>query len=164
MADNLEKLRKVAQNLRIELQKEDSAGKILQHLFEKTVEPTLIQPTFITDYPTDTSPLAKRKRDDPSKTERFELFIGGIEIANGFSELNDPQDQRARFEDQVKKRAGGDQEAHLLDEDYLKALEHGMPPTAGEGIGMDRIIMLFTNQTSIREVILFPQLRPEQSS
>ena len=133
-ADNLKKLREVAQNLRIQLQKDDSIGKILQYLFEKTVEPTLIQPTFVTDYPTDTSPLAKRKRDDPSRTERFELFIGGIEMANGFSELNDPQDQRARFEDQVKKRAGGDQEAHLLDEDYLKALEHGMPPTAGEGI------------------------------
>jgi len=162
-ADNLKKLWEVPQNLRIQFQKEDSSGKILQLLFEKTVEPTLIQPTFVTDYPTDTSPLAKRKMDDPSRTDRFELFIGGIEMANGFSELNDPQDQRARFEDQVKKRAGGDQEAHPLDEDYLRALEHGMPPTAGEGVGLDRIIMLFTSQTSIREVILFPQLRPEQS-
>ena len=152
----------VAQKLSVPVKGDEPTGKVLQEIFERTVEPTLIAPTFITDYPTDISPLARRKADQPSLTDRFELFIGGLEIANAFSELNDPFDQRARFEDQVKKRAEGDLEAHPMDEDFLRALEHGMPPTAGEGIGMDRLVMLLTNQTSIRDVILFPQLRSEK--
>jgi len=135
-------------------------GKMQEALFEAGVEPHLSGPVFITDFPTAISPLAKRKPDQPNLTERFELYIAGREIANAFSELNDPQDQRARFEAQVAQRDAGDQEAHQMDEDYLLALEYGMPPTAGEGIGIDRLVMLLTNQASIRDVILFPQMRP----
>ena len=145
-----------------ELKGGESYWKLVTLLFEQTVEPTLIQPTFITDFPVETSPLAKRKASDPELTDRFELYIAAREIANAFSELNDPLDQRRRFEAQMAERAKGDLEAQHLDEDFLRALEHGMPPTAGEGIGIDRLVMLLTNQTSIRDVILFPQLRPEK--
>jgi lysyl-tRNA synthetase class 2 len=140
---------------------DDPLGQVQAAIFEHTIEETLINPTFITDFPTDVSPLAKRRRDDPTLTERFELIVVGREVANGFSELNDPIDQRRRFEAQMAQRAGGDEEAHQLDDDYLRALEHGMPPTAGEGIGIDRLVMLLTDQASIRDVILFPQMKPE---
>jgi len=146
----------------IEIDRRATHGKILDAIFKEKVEPHLIQPTFILDYPTELSPLAKRKRENPAFVERFELFIGGQEIVNAFSELNDPQDQRERFVEQMKAREAGDEEASLIDEDFVRALEYGMPPAAGEGIGIDRLFMIFTNSSSIRDVILFPQLKPEQ--
>jgi len=136
-------------------------GKVITKLFDLLVEPELIQPTFITGYPVEVSPLSRRSETDPSLTDRFELFIAGREIANGFSELNDPMDQRKRFQQQVQDRAAGDAEAHVMDEDYVEALSYGMPPTAGEGIGIDRMAMLFTDAPSIREVILFPHMKPK---
>ncbi len=150
-----------ARTLRLEVDPKSGLVPILNTIFEETVEPQLIQPTFVTDYPTEISPLARRKDSDPSLTDRFELYISGLELANAFSELNDPFDQRQRFESQEAQREAGDEEAQFLDEDYIRALEYGMPPAAGEGIGIDRLVMLFTNQASIRDVILFPQLRPE---
>lgn len=141
-----------------------SLGKLLMTIFEETVEERLVQPTFITHYPVEVSPLSRRNEEDPSLTDRFELFVAGREIANGFSELNDPLDQKQRFLDQLRERETGDEEAHQMDEDYIRALEYGMPPTAGEGIGIDRLVMLLTNTLSIREVILFPLLRPFKDS
>jgi len=157
------KLRKRAEYLGIAANGE-STGKIITKLFDLLVEPKLIQPTFITQYPLDVSPLSRRSQDDPSLVDRFELFIAGYEIANGFSELNDPEDQKERFLQQVEARKAGDEEAHFMDEDYIRALEYGMPPAAGEGVGIDRLVMLFTDLPSIREVILFPHLRPESET
>jgi lysyl-tRNA synthetase, class II len=136
-------------------------GKLVDELFGALVEPKLVQPTFITDYPREMSPLAKPKRGAPELTERFELIAAGKEIVNAYSELNDPIDQRERFEAQTRLRAAGDDEAHPIDEDYIRALEYGMPPTGGFGMGIDRLVMLLTNQPSIRDVILFPTMRPE---
>ncbi len=138
-----------------------SWGKLVEHLFEEYVEPKLIQPTFLLDYPLEISPLAKQKPDQPNLVERFEFFIGGLECGNAFSELNDPLDQRERFLSQGRASQAGDEEAHPMDEDYVTAMEHGMPPTGGLGFGIDRMVMLMTDQASIREVILFPQLRSE---
>ena len=136
-------------------------GKVVDALFEKYVEPNLIQPTYIKDFPQEISPLAKVHRDNPRLTERFELYIAGLEMANAFSELNDPEDQLKRFQEQVEAGRAGDDEAHQLDEDYVRALQHGMPPTGGLGIGVDRLVMLLTNTHSIQDVILFPQMKPE---
>jgi lysyl-tRNA synthetase class 2 len=136
-------------------------AKAWKDVFDELVEPTLVQPTFVTDFPVELSPLSKRKREDPRLVDRFELFVGRRELANAYTELNDPAEQRQRFEEQEKERARGDDEAQWLDEDYIRALEYGMPPTAGEGVGIDRLVMLFADQPSIREVILFPHLRPE---
>ncbi|HMK50070.1 MAG TPA: lysine--tRNA ligase [Thermodesulfovibrionales bacterium] len=151
-----------ARENRIEIEKGSNLGKILDEIFKEKVEPDLIQPTFITDHPVELSPLSKRKPENPGLVERFELFICAREIANAFSELNDPLDQRQRFLSQVEAKAQGDEEAHWMDEDFVRALEYGMPPAAGEGIGIDRLVMLLTNSQSIRDVILFPQLKPEQ--
>lgn len=144
----------------IQMTKTGRLGKVITKLFDAVVEPKLIQPTYITGYPVEVSPLSRRSDHEPEITDRFELFIGGREIANGFSELNDPVDQRERFSQQVESRAAGDQNAHLMDHDYIEALEYGMPPTAGEGIGIDRLVMLLTDADSIREVILFPHMKP----
>jgi lysyl-tRNA synthetase class 2 len=146
----------------VTLTKTGKTGKIITKLFDVLVQPHLVQPTFIHGYPAEVSPLSRRSDETPELTERFELFIGGREIANGFSELNDPADQRERFLDQLREREAGDAEAHWMDEDYLEALEYGMPPTAGEGIGIDRLTMLLTDAGSIREVILFPHMRPRE--
>jgi lysyl-tRNA synthetase class 2 len=156
-----ENAKKTAENLGINLKNSWGLGKIQIEIFEATVEEKLIQPTFVTEYPTEVSPLSRRNDKNPFITDRFELFIGGREIANGFSELNDSEDQAQRFLDQVNEKDAGDDEAMHYDADYIRALEYGMPPTAGEGIGIDRLVMLFTNSVSIRDVLLFPHMRPE---
>jgi lysyl-tRNA synthetase class 2 len=138
-----------------------TAGEALTDIFERTVEAKLIQPSIIYDYPVETSPLSKNKPDDPAFVERFEIYAAGMEIGNAYTELNDPQEQRRRFEMQLAMREQGDDEAHQMDEDYIRALAYGMPPTGGEGIGIDRLTMILTGSRSIRDVILFPLLRPE---
>ena len=153
--------RSIAEGMHIKAEQSWGAGKLLIEIFEKTVEDQLIQPTFITAYPTEVSPLSRRNDDDPFVTDRFEFFVGGRELANGFSELNDPEDQAERFRQQVVEKESGDDEAMHYDADYIRALEYGLPPTAGEGIGIDRLVMLLTNSPSIRDVILFPHMRPE---
>jgi lysyl-tRNA synthetase class 2 len=139
-------------------------GKTIADIFEAVAEEHLMQPTIIYEFPTAVSPLSKQKPDEPDWTERFEMYAGQMEIANGFSELNDPEDQRQRFEGQLRERERGDEEAHQMDEDYIRALSYGMPPAGGVGIGVDRLAMLLTNSQTIRDVILFPQLRPEKGS
>lgn len=151
----------IAQAMGIEIESYWGAGKLLTEIFEETVEHRLIQPTFITQYPAEVSPLARRNDANPFITDRFEFFVGGREIANGFSELNDAEDQAERFKAQVAAKDSGDDEAMFFDDDYITALEHGLPPTAGQGIGIDRLVMLFTNSHTIRDVVLFPAMRPQ---
>ncbi len=156
---SLDKLRSYSKTINLSYKDSWGAGKILLEIFEKSVEANLIQPTFVTEYPVEVSPLSRRNNENPLIADRFELFIGGKEIANGFCELNDPDDQAERFKEQVKAKADGDDEAMGFDEDYITALEHGMPPAVGVGVGIDRLVMMLTNQSSIRDVILFPQLK-----
>ncbi len=158
---HLDRVRELALSLNIAVKESWGLGKLQLEIFEKTVEPKLQQPTFITQYPAEVSPLSRRNDSDSSLTDRFELFIGGREIANGFSELNDAEDQEERFRHQVAERNQGDEEAMHFDEDYIRALEYGMPPAVGEGIGIDRLVMILTNAKSIRDVLLFPHMRPE---
>ncbi|MCP3850026.1 MAG: lysine--tRNA ligase [Gammaproteobacteria bacterium] len=157
--DDIDEARKIAESLEIPLKDSYGLGKVQIEIFEKTVEHRLMDPTFITAYPTEVSPLARRSDDDPFVTDRFEFFVGGRELANGFSELNDAEDQAGRFKQQVEEKEAGDDEAMHFDDDYITALEYGMPPTAGEGIGIDRLVMLLTDAPSIRDVLLFPHMR-----
>ncbi len=159
--DELESARRIATGLGVRIKPGFGLGKLRQEIFEATVEHRLVNPTFITAYPTETSPLARRNDQNPEVTDRFELFIAGREMANGFSELNDPEDQAERFRRQVAEKEAGDLEAMHYDADYIRALEYGLPPTAGEGIGIDRLVMLLTDSPSIRDVLLFPHMRPE---
>ena len=159
--DDLEMARSLAHNLDIKVKDNWGLGKIQIEIFEAVAEEKLMHPTFVTEYPAEVSPLARRNDDNPFVTDRFEFFIGGRELANGFSELNDAEDQAARFREQVLQKASGDGEAMHYDEDYVRALEYGLPPTAGEGIGIDRLVMFFAEQSSIRDVILFPTMRPK---
>lgn len=158
---NEAKAREIARKMNLAVQDDYGLGKIQYEIFEKTVEKNLLEPTFITQFPTEVSPLARKNDQNPFVTDRFEFFVGGKELANGFSELNDPEDQAARFQEQVNARSSGDEEAMHYDADYITALEYGLPPTAGEGIGIDRLTMLLTDSPSIRDVILFPLMRPE---
>jgi lysyl-tRNA synthetase class 2 len=161
--EDREKTFNYAQSLDLDLDARMGHGKVLAEIFDEVVEPRLWQPTFITEYPTEISPLSRKNDQNPDVVDRFELFMVGRELANAFSELNNPIDQKERFLQQLEEKAAGDEEAHEMDEDYIRALEYGLPPTAGEGIGIDRLVMLLTNSASIRDVILFPQLRPEIS-
>jgi lysyl-tRNA synthetase class 2 len=154
--------RTVAHALGLVVEPEAGPGRIAMDIFEAVCESALMQPTFVYDFPTEVSPLSKQKPDDPDTVERFELYIGGMEVANAFSELNDPVEQRRRFEQQLQSRDKGDAEAHAMDEDYIRALEYGLPPTAGEGVGIDRLVMILTDSPSIRDVILFPLMRPKK--
>ena len=159
---NVEQLREVCDKVGIETDDTMGVGKLIDELFGEKCEHNYIQPTFITDYPVEMSPLCKKHRDDDTLTERFELMVNGKELANAYSELNDPVDQRERFEDQLKLSEKGDDEAMFIDQDFLRALEYGMPPTSGIGIGIDRLVMFMTNNASIQEVLFFPQMRPEK--
>jgi lysyl-tRNA synthetase class 2 len=161
MTVELDTLREAVRRAGGDADEDASRPKLIDELFKETIEPGLVQPTFVLDYPIELSPLAKPRQDDPRLVERFELFVAGRELANAFSELNDPMDQRRRMEAQAALRESGDLEAAGVDEDYLRALEYGMPPTGGLGMGIDRLTMLLTNQPSIRDVILFPTMRPE---
>jgi lysyl-tRNA synthetase class 2 len=162
VVDDPAKAAEAARRLGVSAEKFEGHGKLLTKLFDIAVEPLLVQPTFVTHYPLEVSPLSRKNDEDPSLVDRFELFIAGREMANAFSELNDPRDQRERFLGQLEAKQAGDEEAHEMDEDYIRALEYGMPPAAGVGIGIDRLVMLFTDSPSIRDVILFPLLRPEK--
>jgi lysyl-tRNA synthetase class 2 len=158
---DIESARKIAESMKLHIKDSFGLGKIQIEIFEATVEHRLMDPTFITEYPTEVSPLARRNDHNPFVTDRFEFFIGGREIANGFSELNDAEDQAERFQKQVEEKDAGDEEAMHYDADYVRALEYGLPPTAGEGIGIDRLVMLLTDSPSIRDVILFPHMKQE---
>ena len=155
-------LREVCKQLHIETDSSMGKGKLIDEIFGEKCEGNYIQPTFITDYPIEMSPLTKKHRSNPELTERFELMVNGKELCNAYSELNDPIDQRYRFEEQLRLSEKGDDEAMFIDADFLRALEYGMPPTSGMGIGMDRLVMLMTGQTTIQEVLFFPQMRPEK--
>jgi lysyl-tRNA synthetase class 2 len=158
----VEELREIASQHEVPIKDSYGPGKLILEIFEKTTESSLWDPVYVTDYPIEVSPLAREHRSNPGMTERFEAIVAGRELCNGFSELVDPEQQRIRFENQAAQNADGDDEAMLVDEDYLRALEYGLPPTGGVGIGMDRLAMLLTGATSIRDVVLFPTLRPEQ--
>jgi len=158
----LEEARAIAAKLGVKYENKNGIGGILNNVFEEKVEEHLIQPTFIIGHPTEISPLAKRNKENPEITDRFEVFVFARELANGFSELNDPIDQEGRFASQVEQRESGDDEAHMMDHDYVNALEYGLPPTGGLGIGIDRLVMLLTDSPSIRDVLLFPHMRHKE--